>query len=636
MKKVINYVLCISVALSLLLCAAGCADRFDPSGGGGETPRYSTDYDPNVDSWEQIDPADDDVTITWFMDYNYADMNLSNLIYRRTGVRVNFQGAMSDDHQQLNAFISGGNLPDIITIEDTALRMQLAEDGYCYAIDKLAEWYAPSLLKRISEEYMDYYRSSDGHLYSMASHFYNDADIAEFEEVGGKQYANIDIVVRKDQLQAFIDYKTSTVSGFNPDTYITKPSGFAEMCSWVKSQYNLPNTNPTVMLFPFRTVALNDIIQYSLTSLMEFMGVPYEDEEGNLVYQYDTPEFYEVLQFMNKLYNDKLITSANFGWELSDVETQALNAKPFAIIGSNQSLSPYLGRCEMDGYDAKTDTVSADHEYVSIILTNEAGDAPLLMDYAGRGYRNTLITKNCKREDRVIKVLDYLSSELGMRETTYGEIEGEYYNFTVRPGEINPKTGKVSTYGLIDLTDKGKEYVHTAYVKKPQTVGLHRTHPLYNQMYFRLVSERDDYAGIITPYDWVEYKIKKTYFGYTFSRVPFRYPINGTRQEIMDYTNKLADVENVWIEALPHMIKAGTSAELKNLYDSALALSYEKGASEMIAFRNRCFKAYKEELGIEWAWPKNDPNYVAPEVKLFGNAAEYAERPSYVYKGLSD
>lgn len=616
--------------LLLVISVAGCG-VVDPLPS-GDQPRYPTDYDPNQDSWTQIDPGDEDVSITWFMDYNYSDQNLADLIYRRTGVRVNFQGAMTDDHTELNNYIAGGNLPDIITIEDTSLRLQLAEEGYCYSIDQLAEWYAPSLLNRISDEYMEYYKGSDGHLYSMASHFYNDADIQEFEEIGGNQYANLDIIVRKDYLDAYIAYRTGLDASFDPDAVITKPSGFLEMCEWAKETYKLPNTNPTVCLFPFRTTAINDIFQYSLTCLMEFMGVPYEDADGNFVYQFDTPEFVEVLEFMNALYGKRLVTSANFSWDYAEIQTQVLNGRPVAVIGASQSIAPYLARREMDGYDATTDTVDAAYEYVSIIMTNEEGDAPLLMDYAGRGWRQTMITKNCEREDRVIKVLDYLASEQGMREMTYGETEGEYYEFKIRPGEINPRNNKPSTYGVIELTEKGKAFVHTAFQVHPDSVGLHRTHPLYNMLYFRMVSERDDYAGILAPYDWVEYKNKKTYFGYTFSRVPFRYPLDSSdRVALIQYADQLADVEAVWIEALPQMIMAGSREELMQIYENALALSYEQGAAEMTAFRNKCFLAYKEELGIEWAWPKNDPNYVAPEVKLLGNADQYATRPDYVY-----
>ena len=103
--------------------------------------RYSTDYDPNIDSWLQIDPTDEDVEINWLMDFAWASQEYEELIYKRTGVKVNFQTALNNDHAELNTAIAGGKLPDIISLNDMSLRVQLAEEGYCYAINKLAETY---------------------------------------------------------------------------------------------------------------------------------------------------------------------------------------------------------------------------------------------------------------------------------------------------------------------------------------------------------------------------------------------------------------------------------------------------------------------------------------------------------------
>lgn len=127
---------------------------------------------------------------------------------------------------------------------------------------------------------------------------------------------------------------------------------------------------------------------------MEFMGVPLEDEEGNYLYWYDTPEFLEVIDFMNTLYSEKLVISANFDWSFDNIYTQILNGKPFAMIGASQTVIAQLGKYEMDGYNAAADTVAA-----ATIRSHRAHqrrrDAPLLMDYAGRGLRSVMVTRNC-------------------------------------------------------------------------------------------------------------------------------------------------------------------------------------------------------------------------------------------------
>ncbi len=622
MKK--SVVLLLSILL-LFTYAAGSA--CNPGGTGKPASglsydEYSTDYDPNVDSWKQIDPDDEDVEITWFTNYTYTD-KVADLVYKRTGVKVKFQSAMKSDNSELNTMIAGGRLPDVITIGELSTRVQLAEEGYVYAIDRLAESYAPSMLKRISPEHKTYYAGSDGHMYGLASNFYNDADIAEYEnDLGGNQFMNYDVIVRKDYLNAFIAYKTKQDASFNADTYITKPAGFLEMAKWVKSTYKLANSNPTVCLSPFNLTATNDCFNYSLSALMEFFCVPMEDSDGNYLYQYDTPEFVEVMEFLNKLYRSKLITSGNFSYTRDNINTQILNGKPFAFIGASQQHAASLANREKDGYDSATGEVADENEYVSIMLTNSKGDAPLLLDYAGRGLYITMITANCKRPDRVIKVMDYYLSEQGQREMYYGENEGEYYNYKVKPGEVNPETGKVSTYGVMEWTEAAKTALRDNNIQKCYDMGITRTTMLTNIMYTRMTSE-NGYA-INWLQTWIEFKNKCTYFDYSVSRVPFRYPLEtNDMKALRDYTDIQTDIEAVWIEAYPKMIMASSKEEMNNIYQKALADSYDKGATEWVAYRNRCFKAYKEELGISYAWPKADPAYVAPAVTLYGGSEKY-------------
>ncbi len=632
MKKWITLLLAGVMSLGIF---SGCGGNPFQSSWDPDYSRYPTEYDPDVNSWEQIDPSDEDVSITWFMDVAWGNQNLEDLIYKRTGVRVSFQIALNNTHDELNTMIAGGKLPDVIAINDLSLRVQLAEEGYCYAINKLAESYAPSLLNRISDEHMDYYKSSDGNTYCVAHNFYNDADVAEFKEMGGEQYANGSLVVRKDWLNAYLDYKKAQNPNFDADKEVTKPSGFLEMCKWVKNEFSIPNSVSTVLLTPFLATGLNDILTQSLTAFTEFMGVPLEDSDGNLVYQYDTPEFVDVMKFINELYRNKLIFSGNFAYDSSDINQQIVNGKPFAFIGDDQSYRSAFTKREMTAYNKATDTVPDSAQYVPIILTNEAGDAPILLDYAGRGNNCIMITKNCRREDRVIKVIDYLMSEQGMREILYGETEGEWYNYTLRPGEIDPDTGKPSTYGRIELTDKGKNAVANGLSQAPLSLGFGRLSVICNPMYARMVSAGDSFAGIVAPYYWSMYQNKKAYFGYTGSRVWFRYPIDvSDRKALNAYVDRQADVEKVWIEALPKMIMADSEDAMLSIYQVALARSYQIGAEEYMEFRNACFKAYKEKMGVKYGWAKADPNYVGPEVKLFGNFDKYISRPGWVYGGV--
>ena len=179
-----NKIVMLSLAAVLALgVASGCG----PTGGGelGDyTPRFPTDYDENINSWEQVDPADEDVTITWFFDYGIADENLEDLIYQRTGVNVNIQSASTNNHEEINTMISDNRLPDVITLSDSSLRILLAEEGYCLPLNQLAQYYAPGMLKTVPEDHWSQYRASDGNTYALSSNFYSDAEIEQMEDLG--------------------------------------------------------------------------------------------------------------------------------------------------------------------------------------------------------------------------------------------------------------------------------------------------------------------------------------------------------------------------------------------------------------------------------------------------------------------
>lgn len=191
---------------------------------------YPTDYDPNINSWEQIAEGDDDVDITWFTDYSYAmNQSVVDLIYRKTGVRVNFVSASDDKHTEINKWITDNSLPDVVALGDEATVSTLSQEGYVYKINKLAESYAPSMLKRITQDMRDYYKDPDGDMFGLGHSFYTEEDMEEYEAIGGNQYAGYDVMVKKNYLNAYINEQKRLDPDFDENS-ICKASNFIEMC----------------------------------------------------------------------------------------------------------------------------------------------------------------------------------------------------------------------------------------------------------------------------------------------------------------------------------------------------------------------------------------------------------------------
>ena len=587
-----------------------------------------------IDSWLLVDPDDEDVEIRWWVDANWDFYQLADLIYKRTGVKIKFETALKSDGTELSTMIAG-KMPDVITITDYSTRVQLAEEGYVYSIDKLAESYAPSLLTRLSSELMNYYSGSDGHIYGLANNFYNDADIAEYSELDGHVLSNYAVVVRKDMINAYLAHMRETNPSFNENS-ITTPAEFMKMALWVKEAYNLKNDNPTVLLSEFPTKASNGSISTSLSALMEFFNVPKEDKDGNLLYEYAQDEFKEVVTFLNDLFTKHLMVSGNFAYTANDIISHIKNGRPFAVIGAIQNYSKGFAGYSAKGYNPETREFSDDHEYIPIILTNSNGDAPLLGDMTGRGLRVSMITKDAKREDRIIKVFDYLVSEQGQRECYYGAIEGEYYNYVIRPGEkrtitVNGKEVEHTyTYGQIEWTDRAKELLGAPNGSGWYNAGIKQISLLQNPMYVMLSSVHG--AEMDTYQFYTRFNQKCALIPYTYSKLGFKYNVDTSNKE---YYNQMADLqatlEETWILDLPQIIMAENNEAALKKYESTLRKAKNKGYEIWLEFQNASFQANKTAMGIKYAYPLNDPSYVAPEVRLFGFYDEYKKPvPSYI------
>ncbi len=634
MKKWAKRCGALALVLAMGLMASACSvddlvdvDELDY----GNYPTANKDSD----SWLQIDPDDEDVEITWWIDATSWDFyQISSLIYKRTGVKVKFQRALKSDGTELSTMISNNNLPDVITITDYSTRSQLAAEGYVYPIDKLAELYAPTLLDRIDENYSNYFAADDGHIYGYMNNYFADSDLEEFSENGGHIRPLYSIVVREDYLNAYLDYKVSQDSSYDREAVMTG-NQFIEMCVWVKEHFNLPNSNPTVTLSDFPLKADKQNVNSSLTAIMEYFCVPREDAQGNLLYQYEQKEFLEVLNFLNSLYNNKLILSNNFSYKSSDIITNIKNGLPFAVIGRNENYITGYAPYSANGYDAAAGKTNPSHEYVSIVITNEKGDAPLIVDKSGRGLRYSMITNRCKRIDRVIKVFDYLISEQGNRESYYGLPENGYYEFVVNPGESETVTEngqpvtKTYKYGKIAWTDKAKALLGAQSGSGWYNAGIKQISLLCNPMYAEMTSVN---GAAVETYQW--YKCWDMLCGlipYTYSKTVWDFEADASDPKYNKMANVQSDIEEIWIRYLPTIIMAPKS-EVESLWNTVLQKCNKKGLGEWKEFRNKYYKEYKEKMGIEYGWPAADPEYAPPALSLRGAYDEYRkEMPDYFH-----
>ena len=625
MKK-INKIVALLGAFTLVSTAlAGCGDADAMELKYPDYPTANADTE-SWEQWEDYDPSQ--ISIDWYVDYSSfawtgEDASIvSNMIKEKTGVSINFMTPVNDDGTQLNTLIAGNKLPDVITIlANGAERVQLAEEKYVYPINELSKRWAPRLMDRIHSDITKYFNASDGMLYGMPSHFYTTKDVEAYEAQGNELLSNGAIVARKDYLDAYIAYKKGKDTTWQ-DVQATTPAGFIEMCKWVKEEYNLKANNPTVCLAPFETTNTttgNKAINW----LMEYFNVVPEDENGNFVYQYEDERFLEMMQFLNTLYSEKLIIDSNFTTSTGQVGSYIQNGLPFVCVLSPQDYAANFKEWNLKNQNSdgswKNDQST---EYVPILLTNKDGETPQLRSLAGNGYRYTMITANCKRPDRVIKLFDYLWSEEGQRLLYYG-VEHSTYTYTA-PTSVYP-------YGTMQWTDEVKQAFNN---NTHGTYGmLNSLVFLTNPMFSYLTQEEGYPFNNYTSY--VNYNLKAALGDYVYNHQILEFPLNTSDEDYGDMITLRTRLFNLWIEYIPKIVMAKSSAAAKSMWEEALDYAKRYGYENLTTWQNEAFLKYKQELGVTYGYPANDPNsgYSSLTVtSLFGDTSKYVEVPASIVK----
>ncbi len=567
--------------------------------------------DDKSDSWLQR--QDEEITINWYVDLSSwgtaatPDTKVGKKIYEKTGVKINYITPVTDDGSKLSTMITSGKLPDVVTVgagSDT--RVQLGEGGYTYPIEELARRYAPSLLPRLDEDVKAYFKQSDGFMHALPNHFYTQSDLKAYEEQEGRNLlSNGGMLCRKDYLDAYM--------AANPSADPTTPNGFKAMCVWVKNTYSLSDANPTFLLDSFSKTGSNGVLW-----LQEYFCVPKEDASGKLLNMNEQARNKEVYMWLNDLYLSHIISSSNFTAGSGTIGTYIANGLPFAFVGSPQ-LYTY----------AFKEAYRKHIEYVPVVMTNKDKETPLLRSLAGNGWLGSMITNKCAHPDRVIKLFDYLWSVEG-QSLFYG-IENEDYTYSVPIGGSASKTIKGETknvtykYGSIQYKDEVWQDIITEDVGK---YGFGYSNIFVNPMYPRLTSDKGEVLNSFGAY--IDYNGKAALTDFTYYNGAFEFCPDSSKEEYNSIINKSNNVTNLWGTYSAKIITATSSSNASSMFDSTVRQSQSMGSQEVLNYNQEAFNKHKTNLGLRFAWPKNDPTssyHNLHVTSIYGNTSYHLEIP---------
>ena len=619
MKKKVK-ILAVALAGILALGLTACGGyKLPPTGDDGMAKLTYPDYPTtpsDKNSWEYIE--NEKTTINWYVDVSAwpipTDSDVLRVIKEKTGITVKFTTPVDDSGQKLATMIAGGDLPDVlsVTTSNTSMLAQLAQQGYVYDINGLADRWAPTLYNHFPEDVMNWWAFGNGKTYGIPNHYYSYSDVPDeqLQPNGGmmvrkdlfdewQKLIEKDSRVGQDGMLAY-EANDGTTKKVAWQGYITTPEGFKEAARWaIKNYYGTGKGKITtaLQLGQFAAGSTNS----SLTWLSQFFAVPFEDAEGNYLYGFTQEGYAEMLLYLNSLITTTenghpLISNSNFSQTFDGVGGVIAGAQAFATLVTPQDYQMHFQTAMESGY-----------EYVSMYITNERGDAPVLADIRGYGYLMNMITLECKRPDLVIKLFDFLSSDEGQRLICFGE-EGKGWEWA----DSEKTTIKYTEQYLADKADAGK------------TVAG------YGMMNFDLLINYQKYDNIQpqtnngkTKGEIYRTNLKRPLSVYSYDYNATHFVVDATDARFKTYSSALTTMDSRISQQIPKILRAKNAEEAKKLYDQTVQLLEKvNGYDVVMQMQQEAYVKAKEKLGITVAWPAymqgyvNAPNRMQPNGDL--------------------
>ena len=552
-KKWLALVLAMVMALSLL---AGCGGKGDtpPEPAPAPAPAAPENSDPAAP--ETPAPADgpswkqdtSDCTVTWFMAYDWYGKKFdetNNLfdkkLYEETGVKIDIQ---TGDTDKLNMLIQTGKLPDIITLDANSTQRKLLEDnGMVQPLGPLMEQYAPDLA--VPQSMRDWYTAKDGQWYAIASYYYGDDNIADnkgFYETHNQNY------VREDILSEI---------GMSIDDLQTK-EGFLNALRAVKEkniQYNGQNVVPYMVLF-------SDIADIQIA---QQLGASEEDAQGNFQSLYTTPEYREAMLLFNQMYREGLLTDDSFTVDKSQLEQEVAAGRVFASTAKTNVSNSKLSLYASDN--------SAIMRYAGQ-FTGDNNDRPIIPAQNNMGWTATLVNKDAKNPDRIIRLFAYLNSTEATLDNEWG-VGG----WTLGSDGLVVRDPDIMALREANPTEFTAKYAGDMGWTSDYTI-VQGTYP-----------QGDDIWSADT-YLMTHDERMTLYDDKCFADVA---PEAGIQARIKEYRQ----------QALGRIITASSAEQCEAELDAALAEMENLGLSKLITYQNTLFQANKAKLGLTYAYPGN-------------------------------
>ena len=532
MKKMLAILLTVVLAASMAAC-----------GGGGETETQvsqAAGADTAVADAETADKGIVDMELyidfTWFS-YDWVGV-IPETLSENGGVKFNVTHSVKDE--QLGTWIASGDLPEIIWTANEIDR--LCSSDLCYSYDELIEKYnidwEPSS-DRIAIARSHNVDETDPHYYTIIQN-YNTND--EWHEADGvvPQIGSFDY--RKDIWEEIGSPSMNTIDEIH-DVLLMVHEKYPEMDV-------INAASPTWRFGGFYAWfgCSNDFL--------------YAEDGTTVQYRDTTPQFYELVKFINQLYREGLFTEENVSITQEDGQAEAkayagenflydTNLRPTHLESHNNELKAQLGE------DAEFACLSIPDDSKEIVRANA-------------GWSGVFITKNCKDPEAAIRMIAYLNSEEGRRLALWGR-EGTDYT--------------LSEEGVPQFSEEWKEARQDS----------EQFHLDYNNEFYMCTTELDEaytyYAG--QPSDVLETYTKNADKIVNYPELGIALPTSTSDMGVIR-----AEIENARSNNIAKLYLAASDEEFEEAYANYMEILKQCGVEELNAYMTEKVAQVKEEFGF--------------------------------------
>ncbi|MCU6709035.1 extracellular solute-binding protein [Paenibacillus sp. J5C_2022] len=484
------------------------------------------------------------VTLDWFVAEEWFQRNWdpdNNLMDKKMlediGVELNFT---SGSLEKLSAMIASGDIPDLVTLNNQAAQRGVLErSGYVIPLDELLSEHAPNMV--VPPSVQDWFRAEDGHYYGLPNYFYAPEDMTDkhFYPTHNTMRARQDLMNRLGIEASAFDTKEGTLEALRK-------------VKEAKLEYDGFEIVPAYFFYD---------------NLIQFFGADREDEQGNYVDMFREPESLEVYKFLNQLYRERLLPEDSLTLTEAQVQEKVNAGSVFAYTN---------WRIKWNGL------FQSDEEAVYVPAGPIKGDDGNPFHFKPSslgGWTMTMVGKKTEHEERVAKLLEYLSQDQMSLEALYGP-EGIGWKYD--DGHVKFTEQYLQDYAkdptAADMKYKGVEWLVNWLDVQPA---------------FPLPTNENERLESVTEAHFSQY---------SFNTLPFEAvtPKGGTEEAAIN-----TKIEEYRESMGAKMVLAKSEDEVEKLFNDMQAQEEKLGYDKLYAYWNDHFKDTKQKLGMDFAWPEN-------------------------------